>query len=34
MLGIEDNAILAALTLSIASMCGCIIYGIINWNKG
>ncbi len=34
MLGIEDISIVGALVLSLVSMVGCIVYGIVNWNKG
>lgn len=34
MLGIEDPGIYWAYLLSIISALACIIYGIINWNKG
>ncbi len=33
-LGIEDPWVLAAYVGSILAMLLCIIYGIINWNKG
>ena len=33
MLGLQDNSIFAAYMLSIASALGCIVYGILNWNK-
>lgn len=34
MLGIDDISIVSALVLSLVSMVGCIVYGIVNWNKG
>ena len=34
MLGIEDIYVLGAYLLCIASAALCVIYGIINWNKG
>ena len=34
MLGLQDNSIFAAYMLSIVSALGCIVYGILNWNKG
>ncbi len=34
MLGLQDNAIFAAYTLSIVSALGCVVYGILNWNRG
>ena len=34
MLGIEDISIVGAVVLSLVSMVGCIVYGIVNWNKG
>lgn len=34
MLGIEDPGIYWAYLLSIISALACVIYGIINWNKG
>ena len=34
MLGIEDKGVLAAYLLCIASTILCVIYGLINWNKG
>lgn len=34
MLGLEGNSIFLAYILSIISALGCLIYGIINWNKG
>jgi hypothetical protein len=34
MLGIEDKGILAAYLLCIASTILCVIYGLINWNRG
>lgn len=33
MLGIEDPYILLAYVLSFVSALGCVIYGILNWNK-
>jgi hypothetical protein len=34
MLGLEGNSIFMAYILSIISALGCLVYGIINWNKG
>lgn len=34
MLGIEDKWVAAAYILCIASTLLCVVYGIINWNKG
>ena len=34
MLGLEGNSIFVAYVLSIISALGCLVYGIINWNKG
>ncbi|MBI9019287.1 MAG: hypothetical protein JEZ07_18700 [Phycisphaerae bacterium] len=34
MLGIEDKGVLAAYLLCLLSAGLCVIYGIINWNKG
>lgn len=34
MLGIKDNWVLAAYLLSILSAVICVVYGLINWNKG
>jgi hypothetical protein len=34
MLGIEDKGVLAAYLLCIASAVLCVIYGLINWNRG
>ncbi|NLW85567.1 MAG: hypothetical protein GXY38_01700 [Planctomycetes bacterium] len=34
MLGIEDPYVLAAYLLCIASTALCVIYGIVNWNRG
>ncbi len=34
MLGIEDPMVLLAYVLCIASTLLCLVYGIINWNKG
>ncbi|MCE5187407.1 MAG: hypothetical protein LLF76_14905 [Planctomycetaceae bacterium] len=34
MLGIEDKGVLAAYLLCIASTVLCVLYGIINWNRG
>ncbi len=34
MLGLEGNSIFTAYILSIVSALGCLVYGIINWNKG
>ncbi len=33
MFGINDIGIIGAVTLAFLSMCLCIVYGIINWNK-
>jgi hypothetical protein len=34
MLGIEDPIVLLAYVLCIASSLLCLVYGIVNWNKG
>lgn len=34
MLGIPDNGILAAYLLCILSALACLVYGLVNWNKG
>jgi len=34
MLGIEDKGVAAAYLLCIASLLLCIIYGLLNWNRG
>ncbi|HOK96483.1 MAG TPA: hypothetical protein PK052_08935 [Anaerohalosphaeraceae bacterium] len=34
MLGIEDKGVLAAYLLCIASTLLCVIWGLINWNRG
>ena len=34
MLGIEDKGVLAAYLLCIASAIICVVYGLINWNRG
>ncbi len=34
MLGIEDTYVWAGYLLCIASAALCVIYGVINWNKG
>jgi hypothetical protein len=34
MLGIEDKGVLAAYLLCIASSILCVVYGLINWNRG
>ncbi len=34
MLGIEDGYVLAAYLLCLASAAVCVIYGLINWNRG
>lgn len=34
MLGLGDFSIFAAYTLCILSAIACVLYGIINWNKG
>lgn len=33
-LGIPDVAISGALILAFLSMAGCVVYGLVNWNKG
>ena len=33
MLGLEGNSIFVAYILSILSALGCLVYGIMNWNK-
>ena len=33
-LGLEDFGIVAAYVLSILSTLLCVVYGLINWNKG
>lgn len=34
MLGIEDKGVVAAYLLCIASTVLCVLYGLINWNRG
>lgn len=34
MLGIEDPGIYLGYILTILSLIACIVYGILNWNKG
>lgn len=34
MLGIQDPAVWSAYLLSILSVIFCVVYGVINWNKG
>ena len=34
MLGIPDFGIIAAYLLCILSTVACVVYGIVNWNKG
>jgi len=34
MFGIEDPAIYLGYLMAILSLIACIVYGIINWNKG
>ena len=34
MLGIEDKGVALAYVLCIASTLLCVIYGVINWNRG
>lgn len=34
MLGIEDKGVVAAYLLCIASSILCVVYGLMNWNKG
>ena len=34
MLGIESKGVLMAYLLCIASTLLCVVYGVINWNKG
>jgi hypothetical protein len=34
MLGLEDFWIVSAYVLCVASALGCLVYGIICWNKG
>ena len=34
MLGIEDKGVVAAYLLCIASALLCVVYGLINWNRG
>ena len=34
MLGIEDSYVLLAYLLCLASTLLCVVYGLINWNRG
>lgn len=34
MLGIPDVGIFLAFSLSVLSAVACVVYGVINWNKG
>jgi hypothetical protein len=34
MLGIDDPVVLLAYILCVASTLLCVVYGVINWNKG
>lgn len=34
MLGIEDKGVVAAYLLCILSAILCVVYGLINWNRG
>lgn len=34
MLGIDDPAIWAAYLLNLAGVVLCVVYGLMNWNKG
>jgi hypothetical protein len=34
MLGIPDITILLAYILCVASAAACVIYGVVNWNRG
>jgi len=34
MLGIEDKGVVAAYLLCIASAVLCVVYGLLNWNRG
>lgn len=34
MLGIKDPWIISAYLLTILSAVACVVYGVINWNKG
>jgi len=34
MLGIDDPGIYMGSTLAILGLIACVVYGIINWNKG
>jgi hypothetical protein len=34
MLGIDDPVVLLAYVLCLASTLLCVVYGVINWNKG
>ena len=34
MLGLPDAAIAAAYVLCVASALLCVVYGVVNWNKG
>ncbi len=33
-LGIEDTAVGLAFVLSLLSAAACVVYGVVNWNKG
>lgn len=33
MLGLQDISIATAYLLSIASVVGCVVYGVVNWNS-
>lgn len=33
-LGIQDTAVGLAFVLSLLSAAACVVYGIVNWNKG
>jgi Na+-transporting methylmalonyl-CoA/oxaloacetate decarboxylase gamma subunit len=33
-LGIEDTAVGLAFVLSLLSAVACVVYGVVNWNKG
>ena len=34
MLGIEDKGVLAAYLLCLVSASLCVVYGVLNWNRG
>jgi len=34
MMGIESTAVWLAYLLSVVSALGCVIYGVVTWNKG